>query len=211
MHGWYRMIPVFNIGVAGGALCHMVSNPHSVGLVGMSAGCYALMAMNMADLVMNWKQNRWRYPKLAVLILLLVFDITIAQVSTGDHATGHSAHFGGYVAGLLMGVALVRNLKVERWERVLQVVALCTGLFLIIFCLAWNSRWAPRSVWDSTPWCYSRQVYNFSLFGNKKWNCVRCADAECMDKFNSMNSAMTPVAKVGINVCEHTLGWAYTR
>ncbi|CAK9111649.1 1-alkyl-2-acetylglycerophosphocholine esterase [Durusdinium trenchii] len=49
---------IFETSVIAGGLWHMAWRPHDSGLVGMSAGCYALMAMHMADVIMNWKQHR---------------------------------------------------------------------------------------------------------------------------------------------------------
>ncbi|CAE8603060.1 unnamed protein product [Polarella glacialis] len=202
-HGTLRMIAIFNCGVVGGALCHMLSNTHAAGLVGMSAGCYSLIGMHMADLFMNWRQNKWRKPKLLVLILLMGFDIGIAQLNSDDHVTGHSAHFGGYIAGLVMGILLVRNLKVHMWERVAQGIPLTIAIGSVAGALYWNSLWAPVSVWDAVPWCYYRQVYNPAIFGDAVYHCVRCADQACMDKYNSMQF----VRYADMQQCTYTMGW----
>lgn len=189
-HGHLRIIFIFNVGVVGGALSHMVSKTHDGGLVGMSAGCYALMGMRMADLVLNWFQNRWRKVYLLVLILLIIFDILVAQFAKPDDPTGHSAHLGGYVAGLIMGVLFVRNLKVSNWERYFQAIALAIGLALTIFCVAWTAQWAPRSIRDTTPWCWARQMYDPTIFGDKNWHCIRCADQTCIDTWQQLSQSV---------------------
>eukprot|EP00931_Biecheleriopsis_adriatica_P016787 TRINITY_DN12274_c0_g1_i11.p1 TRINITY_DN12274_c0_g1~~TRINITY_DN12274_c0_g1_i11.p1 ORF type:complete len:430 (-),score=55.99 TRINITY_DN12274_c0_g1_i11:151-1440(-) len=180
-HGHVRIAIVFNVSVIGGALTHMISKTHGMGLVGMSAGCYSLMAMHMADLIMNWHQNRWRKIKLLGLLLLIGLDVTVAQLSAPDDPTGHSAHLGGYVAGLIFGIFLVRNVKVKTCERVLQAAVLFIALGLIVFCFVWIAQWAPMSVWDSKPFCGSMVVYQI---GFENWKCVTCTESHCGGQYD---------------------------
>eukprot|EP00931_Biecheleriopsis_adriatica_P101730 TRINITY_DN76810_c0_g1_i1.p1 TRINITY_DN76810_c0_g1~~TRINITY_DN76810_c0_g1_i1.p1 ORF type:complete len:445 (-),score=83.79 TRINITY_DN76810_c0_g1_i1:30-1364(-) len=175
-HGHIRIAIVFEVSVIGGALCHMISKTHGSGLVGMSAGCYSLMAMHMADLLMNWHQNRWRKLKLLALLGLIGLDVVLAQIAKPDDPTGHSAHFGGYMAGLVFGVFLVRNPKVKMCERVIQGIMLLLGLGLTGFALFWISQWAPVSIWDPEPACGALAVFQA---GFDNWKCVRCIEPQC--------------------------------
>jgi len=202
--GTLRMILVFNIGVIGGACAQMVSNPHASGLVGMSGGCYSLLGMHMSDLVMNWRQIRWRKPKLLALLGLMVVDIVSSQLSHPDDATGHSAHFGGWLAGLLMGIVCVRNLKVEFYEKIIMATAIIIGLGLMGFCIGWNTSWPPRSVWDDNAWCWPRQVWNPEIFGDNEYHCVRCGDQACIDEFSVIPAG---VAAVNYKECDAAQSW----
>eukprot|EP00933_Yihiella_yeosuensis_P023206 TRINITY_DN18099_c0_g1_i3.p1 TRINITY_DN18099_c0_g1~~TRINITY_DN18099_c0_g1_i3.p1 ORF type:complete len:204 (-),score=14.55 TRINITY_DN18099_c0_g1_i3:152-679(-) len=175
----------------------------------MSAGCYALIGMHLGDLFLNWHQTRYRKPKLVILVLLIAFDLLNVYLSTtaGETSTSHSAHLGGYSIGLILGILLGRNLVVKWWERCLQafLVGLACGLFA--FCVAWNATWPPRTMWDMTPWCWARQVYNQSVFGDVAYHCVRCQDQSCIDEF----SGMRYVEKVSFRMCDSTYGWKYSQ
>ncbi|CAL1144718.1 unnamed protein product [Cladocopium goreaui] len=158
-HGPKRTFIVFETSVICGGLWHMAWRPHDSALVGMSAGCYALMAMHMADLIMNWGQNRYRFPRLFLLLLLIGLDVGAGAMAKPDDVTGHAAHFGGYLAGLIFGLCFVRNVKVTKCEKYLQAVGVFIGCGCLIFCLVWIALWAPRSLWDGgVPWCWARQV-----------------------------------------------------
>ncbi|CAJ1438930.1 unnamed protein product, partial [Effrenium voratum] len=89
----------------------------------------------------------------------LGLDVGAGLLSKPDDVTGHAAHFGGYVAGLIFGVHFVRNVKVTKAEKVLKAVALAVGAGALGCCIFWISRWAPRSLWDGmVPWCWARQA-----------------------------------------------------
>lgn len=48
------------------------------------------------------------------------------------------AHFGGFVAGLLLGIIVLRNFRKKAWERVIWWIALVGAIVLFILCVAWN-------------------------------------------------------------------------
>ena len=48
------------------------------------------------------------------------------------------AHFGGLITGLLLGVVILRNLKVKSWERIAWWICLVTYLLLIAICILIN-------------------------------------------------------------------------
>merc|ERR1719422_319897 len=104
IYGTCRMTPMFNAGIIGGTLCYFVSDPH-IEAVGMSGGCFALQSMHLAQLLMNWHGVEFRLEKLAFLLVLLVAQLVHAQL-TWNAGYSHSIHFGGYLAGLCLGVLL---------------------------------------------------------------------------------------------------------
>eukprot|EP00930_Biecheleria_cincta_P060669 TRINITY_DN4628_c0_g2_i1.p1 TRINITY_DN4628_c0_g2~~TRINITY_DN4628_c0_g2_i1.p1 ORF type:complete len:468 (+),score=60.88 TRINITY_DN4628_c0_g2_i1:142-1545(+) len=205
-HGHWRIIVIFNVSVVGGGWSHMVSRIHDSGLVGMSAGCYSLLGIHMADLAMNWSQNRWRKPKLLVLLLLAALDVSVYYFSTPDSPTGHSAHVGGYVTGLIVGILLVRNLKVKRWERNLQRAVKFFGFILLAFCIVWIALWPPRTIWDPKPWCWGRQVFSSLTFGDLRWHCVRCHEQSCIDQWTAAGGNGEFVSRVNFQKC-YDEGW----
>merc|ERR1712176_1626954 len=114
-HGTIKMLLMFNLGVFGGACCCAISATHDV-IVGMSGGCYALLGMHFADLIMNWKQKRFRIPTLILLLTLAEVDIvsSLFVMTTGK---SNSAHVGGFVVGIILGIQIGTNLYVNNAER----------------------------------------------------------------------------------------------
>mmetsp|Transcript_87451 Transcript_87451/g.265326 ORF Transcript_87451/g.265326 Transcript_87451/m.265326 type:complete len:370 (-) Transcript_87451:72-1181(-) len=221
--GSLRVFLKFNAGVLAAAAGHMISNPHAgssplldedgqavVGLVGMSGGCYAILGVHMANLMVNWYQIRFRKPIL--LILLLLIGIDLAQVQLDLKRGGmvaHSAHFGGYIAGLLMGVTIGRSMRDDAaWKYVCakRLLASLIGAALVGACLIWYGHWPPRSMHDMTPWCFARQVNNFSVFGDYEYHCIRCQDAECAERWLQQRF----IEPVDYNICRRNEIWEIT-
>jgi rhomboid-related protein 1/2/3 len=51
---------------------------------------------------------------------------------------GYAAHFGGALAGLLIGLHVLRNLRPQKWEGVLWKISLALWITLALFAVAWN-------------------------------------------------------------------------
>lgn len=192
-HGQLRIGFIFNLGVCGGALLHFTCSPHAYPLVGMSAGCYALMAMHLSDLLINWRQTRYRCPKVIFLALLLLPDLwvasTIVFLKHSSESTNLFAHVGGYLSGVLMGVVVGRNLKAKPYKHVMQGIACLLMLTCCLCSVCWLLQWPPRGILDELSWCWLRNVHNTSLFGASGWQCVRCSDAACIERWSHQRLA----------------------
>lgn len=72
------------------------------------------------------------------LFVFLIFCATDLGMSVYRHITevhdqvGYVAHLSGAVAGLLVGIGVLRNLKVRRWERILWWCAVTLYLILML-------------------------------------------------------------------------------
>ncbi|CAK0815272.1 unnamed protein product, partial [Prorocentrum cordatum] len=170
-HGHLRMFLMFNVGVLGGALCFLVNDPHSR-VVGMSGGCYALLGMHLGDIVLNYRERKFANAKLLMIFMLATIDVALSFLSDSS-TTSHSAHFGGWIAGLIICVLFGANVVVHRHERKLQIVFFLIGASLVLFCLTWGLRWAPQDLWEQVRWCWTKQISNAQLFGDSAWHCVR--------------------------------------
>lgn len=212
--GTRKMILLFSVGVLGAAVSLGVSDPHAgssvfdegsstVGLVGMSGGCYGLLGVHMGNLVMNFMQMRYRWPMLIGLLLLIALDILLVQLDGAGGAIAHSAHLGGYLAGLLMDICIGRNLVWTRKERLLRIVCFLVAVGLTAFCVAWWAQWPPRSVHDSVAWCMARQVNNVTVFGDREFHCIRCQDQACIDKWAQQRY----INRVDHNICSDQGLW----
>ncbi|XP_064649716.1 rhomboid-related protein 2-like [Lineus longissimus] len=167
VHKWWRVGIVYGLGVVAGSLSHSVVDQHSY-LAGASGGCYAILGAHFAIVIMNWEemQHEWMSGpikfilsapvRLVVLFLMGGADTGIAiyeRYKTGKSAVGFAAHFGGILAGLLVGIPTLKNLDVKQWERVLFWVALIVYICLVIFAVLWNAFYPDFPAMNWTPCC----------------------------------------------------------
>jgi len=220
VHGHFRIVVMHTIGVFGGACFAMLMDVHT-SIVGCSGGSYALIGVHIADLVMNWRERRFRYPTLCVVVALVFADAAFAVLNRSPEVS-YSTHAGGIIAGLLICILMGKNLKVRSHEKYIVRGAWILGFALITFCLAWlfSQHGGRLSIWEAmsqeSPWCWHGQVLNMSR-DPTSYRCVRCATRHCVDGWLTFNvteaSAMaevvgpySPVLPVALESCQ-TLGW----
>mmetsp|Transcript_398 Transcript_398/g.592 ORF Transcript_398/g.592 Transcript_398/m.592 type:complete len:545 (+) Transcript_398:55-1689(+) len=211
LHGTLRMALFFNIGVIGGACCFYVSDAHSV-VAGMSGGVYAVQGMHWGYLALNWSEKRHPFLWLLMLGGWVVFDLINYWVLVDDEghsaSTSNSAHLGGAVTGCLIAVMWGENLVERSWEKYRWWIAgsLLFGAFC--FCFSWNIPWPPKTVFDFTPWCWKKLIYNTTYFGDTQWHCVRCGNDDgstCISTWEKQ----TWQADVSLSECHSKYGgWA---
>jgi len=196
VHGTRRMILMYNIGVLGGACCNFVFDAHSA-VVGMSGGCYALIGMHVADLVMNWSQKRYRKPIIVMIITAVATDVVIHHFRSTDveNTTSYATHCGGAVAGLLVGIVFGKNYEVKRWEIVLVVISAVLLPLLFAGSVIWHfSHDPPQNIYDAESWCWQRAIWNYNIFGDE-WQCVRCGTKACTERW-STEQWLRPIGKL---------------
>lgn len=204
LHGNFRMILMFNVGVLGGACCYIVNDAHTA-VVGCSGGCYALIGMHFGDLIMNWAQKKFRFATCAFLVILVSTDVFSYYMSLSAENASGSAHFGGFVSGLIIAVLIGKNLVLTAPEKACMGCAAFTGFFLFGFAIIWNAYyWAPYNIYelarDEQPYCWVRQVYNATI-KEDRWLCVRCGDQDCIKHWAPMLAS-----RVSTAVCNE-VGW----
>merc|ERR1719150_1162954 len=158
-HGSLRVFLLYLIGVISGSLASSCTEPQ-VHLAGASSGVYALIAAHISNLILNWKedvlivrQNNTvgvsainggliRLLRLTAVVAFVVVDIIIGVYnsffSSFTSTTSYGAHIAGAGIGLLAGILILNNRKVESWEVWLQ---LCCYLLLAAFFITtilWN-------------------------------------------------------------------------
>merc|ERR1711959_234993 len=123
LHGTGALFLMWMAGVFGGAINWMLFDPYRTSF-GASGGCFALLGMHVADLIMNWKQKKFRF--MLILVLMLVTSVELAGFHANYDEDGslsaHCVHVGGLVAGLFIGVCRGRDIHEERWERSVKAV-----------------------------------------------------------------------------------------
>lgn len=137
MHGARRFLLVYVGSGLVGALVYrghwcMAEAPRHAYLVGASGAVYGLMGAYASHLLINWAELVLRYAWLAAALLTLGVDIAL-YVLFPQERVAYSAHVGGGVAGVCLGVLALRNVRVLEWERALGVVA---GMALAGVCVA---------------------------------------------------------------------------
>ncbi|KAG5446933.1 Rhomboid- protein 2 [Clonorchis sinensis] len=142
VHKFWRCGLVYLLGVIAGSLAHSITDPYVL-LAGASGGCYALIGAHLASIIMNWKamQDKWldnpiNFLSSGVVRLFLILLLAGSDTGLAIYAryknplgtrVGFSAHLGGFVAGILLGIPILRNLQVEKWEKV------CFWICIVIF------------------------------------------------------------------------------
>lgn len=80
-----------------------------------------------------------RHPlsNLTVFLAFTVADLLHVFYSSDPHV-GHTVHLCGGLAGLLVGVLILRNISSNRIERIMQFVALIVYIGLMGIAIIWN-------------------------------------------------------------------------
>jgi len=160
MVGTFKVMTVYLGGVVLGSLGASLALPHNY-LAGASAGVYALIAAHLATLVLNWKEDGEvfservkenkavsqslnpiiRWIRLLFVLLFTFLDIGLAvynYYSNVDTGTSYMGHIMGAAAGLLLGIVMLENRKVERWETKLKYLCIATYLSFLIGTILWH-------------------------------------------------------------------------
>lgn len=141
VHKWWRTALVYLAGVAAGSLGSSLSDPYTY-LAGASGGVYALIAAHLASVILNFKEMEFAWFRLATLFFFAAADIGTAlyyRYAAQATRTSYAAHFAGALAGLMVGVAVLRNLKVHKWETIIGWVMLALYFVLMFFAILWNA------------------------------------------------------------------------
>jgi membrane associated rhomboid family serine protease len=167
LHGPFRYGLMWTCGVLGGALNWALFDPYRT-TYGASGGCFSLLGMHLAALIMNWKQKRFRWVELFMLMFLAAVEVAGFWAShsgdSGGSLTAHCAHVGGLIAGMLIGVCVGRNIHEEKWEKVVQALCWIGGLGMCLFGIVWwfavNPFPAIANLWDpgEHAFCWIGQV-----------------------------------------------------
>ncbi|XP_025833635.1 rhomboid-related protein 2 isoform X2 [Agrilus planipennis] len=141
VHRWWRVLLIYFAGVIAGSLGTSLTDP-SVKLAGASGGVYSLITAHISSIIMNWKEME--FPALQLLIFLIITGCDVGTaiynryvLNINEHI-GYSAHFAGALAGLLVGIHILRNFRVTRAEKIIWWISTVTYVFLMGFAIVWN-------------------------------------------------------------------------
>ncbi|XP_066251521.1 rhomboid-related protein 2-like [Euwallacea similis] len=141
VHGWWRVNFLYFAGVIAGSLVTSVTDPW-VRLAGASGGVYCLLTAHIATIIMNWKEMKYPLIQFSILSVIGVCDLGSALYDRYflniNKQVGCIAHLGGAVAGLLVGIYILKNLKVKNFERYLWWMAVVAFVVFILICILLN-------------------------------------------------------------------------
>ncbi|KAG1654549.1 Protein rhomboid [Nymphon striatum] len=141
VHGSLRIGTVYMAGVLAGSLGTSIFDS-DVYLVGASGGVYALLAAHLANVLLNYNQMEFGVFRLIGVFLVASADVGYAiynRYAAEPHGQpiSYIAHLTGALAGLTIGLLVLKNFEQKLHEQLLWWVALgiyaaCT-LFAILF------------------------------------------------------------------------------
>ncbi|ROT62859.1 putative protein rhomboid-like [Penaeus vannamei] len=141
VHGSARIGTVYLAGVLAGSLGTSVFDA-DVYLVGASGGVYALLAAHLANVLINYNNMQFGILRLIGVFFVASADVGFAIYDRYAHETvglpvSYVAHLTGALAGLTLGLVVLKNFEQRLHEQLLWWVALgvyaaCT-MFAILF------------------------------------------------------------------------------
>ncbi|XP_077526909.1 protein rhomboid-like isoform X1 [Haemaphysalis longicornis] len=141
VHGSLRIGTVYMAGVLAGSLGTSVFDT-DVYLVGASGGVYALLAAHLANVLLNYNQMQFGLVRLVGVFVIASADVGFAvydRYAAEPHGppVSYVAHLTGALAGLTIGLLVLKNFEQKLHEQLLWWVALgvyaaCT-LFAVLF------------------------------------------------------------------------------
>ncbi|GLV38421.1 rhomboid-4 [Carabus blaptoides fortunei] len=141
VHKGWRVLVVYLAGVIAGSMGTSLTDP-SVFLAGASGGVYSLIAAHIASVIMNWREMSFPLLQLIVFVVVTVFDFGTAIYNRYylklEERIGYEAHFAGAIAGLLVGIFALRNLRNNSCENRLWWICLVTFVTFIVFTVIWH-------------------------------------------------------------------------
>ncbi|XP_045468863.1 rhomboid-related protein 2-like isoform X2 [Harmonia axyridis] len=157
VHKSWRVLSIYFAGVLAGSLATSVIDPE-IKLGGASGGVYAIITAHISTLILNWKQTAFAPYQMIVFLGITVLDLGAASysrfisMSSSHEQIGVVAHLAGAVAGICVGIDILRNLEEDRWEVYFKWITLVIFVMImgsmIIIEIAYPSHFPPM---DYTP------------------------------------------------------------
>uniref|UniRef100_A0A7E4W4U4 Rhomboid protease n=1 Tax=Panagrellus redivivus TaxID=6233 RepID=A0A7E4W4U4_PANRE len=138
VHNGLRIAAIYFAGAFTGALLFFVFDPKTY-LVGASAGVYALISAHLADVFLNWSEMRFRWIRVVFFGVWVIADfgwnIYSRYFARNPTKIAVMGHVGGAIAGVLLGVVILRNLQLKIWERIAWWICLVIYVLFIVACV----------------------------------------------------------------------------
>jgi len=137
VHKFWRIGLIYVLGVMSGALLFFVFDKN-IYLAGASGGVYTLLSAHIANVIINWGEMQFNWIRAIVLGLFVSADVGVAlyqrYIENTPNKVSYISHIGGFVAGLLLGIVILRNLRLKSWEQYAYWIALALFIFYVAVC-----------------------------------------------------------------------------
>ncbi|XP_061389097.1 rhomboid-related protein 3 [Musca vetustissima] len=140
VHGSGRIACIYFSGVLAGSLGTSIIDP-DVYLVGASGGVYALLAAHLANVLINYHQMHYGILRLASILFFASCDVGFAVYArfVDDYpSVSFIAHLTGALAGLTIGLLVLKNFEQKLHEQLLWWIVLGIYAACIIFAIIFN-------------------------------------------------------------------------
>ncbi|XP_026468573.1 protein rhomboid-like [Ctenocephalides felis] len=148
VHGSSRVAAVYLAGVLAGSAGSSVFDPE-VCLVGASGGVYALLAAHLANVMLNYASMQHGIARVLLIFAFASCDVGFAVYSRYASTAGsldveatppvsYVAHLTGALAGLTIGLLVLKNFEQKLHEQLLWWVALGVYAACTLFALLFN-------------------------------------------------------------------------
>ncbi|XP_066251743.1 rhomboid-related protein 2-like [Euwallacea similis] len=131
---WWRVLTVYSAGIVAGSLLTSIVDP-KVYLAGASGGVYAVLTAHLANIILNWSDIPYVTVQLVVFLLIIIIDVSTAIYNRYSHTDiipiAYTAHFGGALAGFLVGIWILKNVEPTRKENYLWWAAFIVYILLM--------------------------------------------------------------------------------
>ncbi|XP_048509424.1 protein rhomboid [Athalia rosae] len=142
VHGSLRIAAVYMAGVLAGSLGTSVFDT-DVYLVGASGGVYALLAAHLANVLLNYNNMEFGIVRLIGIFIIASADVGFAiydryAAEQMGPPVSYVAHLTGALAGLTIGLLVLKNFEQRLHEQLLWWVALGVYAACTIFAVMYN-------------------------------------------------------------------------
>lgn len=140
VYPWWRVMVIYVCGILSGPLVLSLFNP-LVYLAGSSSGVYALQTAHLANILVNFRDME--YVGMRACTLVGVYGNDLYMVLSGPHKRQHqylsyAGHYGGALAGLFVGVPVLKSIQRGNTGRFLDVLLLSVFNLAIFIGILWN-------------------------------------------------------------------------
>ncbi|XP_077975663.1 rhomboid-related protein 2-like [Styela clava] len=147
VHGPLRISAVYMAGVIAGSLASSIFDPYTI-LVGASGGVYAMFTAHLANVILNGDVMHKVSSLLRTFFVLFIlcFDFGYSIYRRFDSSSGGAkvsfvAHVAGALAGLTMGLIVLKNFRKSLTDKIVFWVAVAVYIALMVFAIFWNIFW----------------------------------------------------------------------
>lgn len=143
IYGWWRVTFVYVAGVIANVIGTSIIYPEKH-IFGSSGGVYALIGAYLIIILLNWKEMEMAIFQFMAILIFTIVDVLNSfnnYRSDPEGSVGYMGHLCGAIAGLLVGILILRYEKCKGWQAIfwwcsfgVYVVAMISGVSVHIFC-----------------------------------------------------------------------------